>query len=204
MICYNYNDLNMMPNMKKYIFALISHLLILSSGSNVSAASLDDLYRDIIRSDNQGYLPLFVKNRKMPDVLGNDKIASQEIPENTETRQSKEQSSSISLTNPIPQKEAALQAKQLKWEQTLKAVEQNRVTPLELDEIHYRLHQNDPKAVEVLAWMYTKGVGVKIDYVEAYKLYLKAAMLNVPQAQENARLVYQSMNDAQRKKIKGY
>lgn len=189
--------------MKKQLTAFLCALPVLFWSSCGNTASLDDLYRDIIRSDNQGYLPLFVKNRKMPDILGTEKLLSQSNSADTETP-SKTNAKSVSLINPIPEKEAAQRAKQLKWEQTLKAVEQNRITPLELDEIYYRIRLNDPKAVEVLAWMYTKGVGVQADYVEAYKLYRKAAVLNIPQAQENASLIYKAMNEEQRNRLKGY
>lgn len=193
-----------MKIMLKQLAVFIYALPLLFLSGTADAASLDDLYRDIIRSDNQGYLPLFVKNRKMPDVLDSDKIAALPAPAGSAETGGKNQPDAVSLVNPIPAREAALRAKQLKWEQTLKAIEQNRITPLELDEIYYRLHLNDPKAVEVLAWMYTKGVGVQVDYIEAYKLYRKAAALNIPKAQENARLVFQAMNDEQRKKLKGY
>ncbi len=190
--------------MKTRLAAFIYTLLLFFLSTEAAAASLDDLYRDIIRSDNQGYLPLFVKNRKMPDILGTEKITARPSSDAVGDTASQKLPEAVSLVNPIPARKAALKAKELKWEQTLKTIEQNRVTPLELDELHRRLHLNDPKAIEVLAWMYTKGVGVQVDYIEAYKLYRKAALLNVPQAKENARLVFQSMNDEQRKKIKGY
>ena len=48
---------------------ILTILIGLFANANASAASLDELYRDIIRSDNRGYLPLFVKNRNVPDVL---------------------------------------------------------------------------------------------------------------------------------------
>ena len=38
----------------------------------VQATSLDDLYRDVIRSNNSGYLPLFVKNRHIPSGMPDD------------------------------------------------------------------------------------------------------------------------------------
>ncbi|MBE6458668.1 MAG: SEL1-like repeat protein [Alphaproteobacteria bacterium] len=189
--------------MKKQLIAILYILPLLLWSNLTQASSLDDLYRDIMRSDNQGYLPLFVKNRKTPDILGIASSTSEVAPLEIKTA-SKTNEKSVNLVNYFPEKEAAKKAKQLKWEQTLKAIKQNHITPVELDEIHHRLHLNDPKAIEILAWMYTKGVGVQIDYVEAYKLYRKAAMLNVPQAKENALLVYKAMNDRQRKKIKNY
>lgn len=187
--------------MKRQLAVIFFALSLFSPGSFARASSLDELYRDIIRSDNEGYLPLFVKNRKKPDILGGEQTMPQAP---SSEKKSVEDVAPVSLINPIPAREAAVKAKQLKWEQTLRAVEQNRVTPLELDEIRYRLSLNDPKAIEVMAWMYTKGVGVQVNYVEAYKLYQKAAALNIPHAHENALLLFKAMNEDQRNLLKGY
>lgn len=187
--------------MKKLFFAIVSATVALVSSQGCQASSLDDLYRDIIRSDNKGYLPLFVKNRQAPDVLDEQKIATTTIsPEADALPTSAVQE--VSLTNPIPAQENAVRAKQLKWDQTLQAVEKNQVTPLELDEINYRLKLNDPKAIEVMAWMYTNGVGVETNYIEAYRLYKRAAALEIPQAKNNAVLLFKAMNEEQRRKIK--
>ena len=73
---------------------------------------------------------------------------------------------------------------------------------IELDDITTRVKDEDPKATEVLAWMYTNGVGVSKDFVEAFNLYKKAAQLNVNNAEKNAIIVYKSMNEEQRRRIK--
>lgn len=62
--------------MKKALFIILS---LIFSVPEVSANSLDELYRDLIKSDNEGYLPLFVKNRKVPDILTDDKIPTEEV-----------------------------------------------------------------------------------------------------------------------------
>lgn len=66
------------------------------------------------------------------------------------------------------------------------------------------LQKNDPKAVEVLAWMNARGIGIKPNLVEAFNLYQKAAALKVPLAAENALLVYKSMNAEQRRLVTGF
>ena len=53
---------------------------ILVMAFNAQATSLDGIYRDIIRSNNSGYLPLFVKNRHQPDVLLSDEELKKVIP----------------------------------------------------------------------------------------------------------------------------
>lgn len=160
------------------------------------AASLDDLYRDIIRSDNEGYLPLFVKNRSTPDILNEESYNADAKNNLQQTRHP------INLTNNRLQKEAFVRARQLRWNKTLKAVEENRATPLDLSEITYRVSLNDAKAVEVLAWMYTRGVGVRQDLPAAFRLYRQAEKLQVPQAAENAALVYKAMTPEQRALLK--
>lgn len=100
--------------------------------------------------------------------------------------------------------EAARLAAIQRWENALKAVEENRVTPLELEIINDYAAKNDPKAVEVLAWMNARGIGIKPNLVEAFNLYQKAAALKVPRAAENALLVYKSMNAEQRRLVTGF
>ena len=72
----------------------------------------------------------------------------------------------------------------------------------DLEEINQRVKLNDAKAVEVLAWMYTKGVGVKQNLVEAFKLYKKAESLQVSSAAQNASLVFKAMTVDEKAKIK--
>ena len=48
--------------MNKYLKLIFGSAIMLSVSLPAYAASLDELYREIIRDDNQGYLPIFVKN----------------------------------------------------------------------------------------------------------------------------------------------
>ncbi len=168
--------------------------------ANTLAASLDELYRDIIRSDNRGYLPLFVKNRNVPDILiGQEDLEQvEEVPSTND----KNTSSTINLSHKIDEHMVLAKARQLQWLKTIAAIKSNQVTPLELNDITSRVKENDPKATEILAWMYTKGVGVKADFVEAFNLYKRAAQLNVANAEKNALTIYKSMNKEQRRHIK--
>ena len=47
-----------MKAIKTLVFAFF---LLLTEVGTVQAVSLDEIYRDIVRSDNRGYLPMFVK-----------------------------------------------------------------------------------------------------------------------------------------------
>lgn len=179
---------------KNIIFAFIAIL----AAQNTSAASLDNIYRDIVRSNNSGYLPLFVKNRQQPDILFEDNIDFNTpshlkliTPDKT-----------LHLSQEFDQSDTIAKARRAQWLKTVAAVKSNQVTPLELDDIFMRVQENDPKAVEILAWMYTKGVGVPIDYVKAFNMYKRAALMNVANAERNALIVYKAMNESQRLKIK--
>lgn len=178
----------------------ISFLLALCFLCNsAQAASLDTLYRDVIRSDNDGYLPLFVKNRSEPNVLDETQILQKVVTQELQKNDIK--SNPLNLTNNTMQKEAIKKSKQLKWEQTIKAVQENRVTPIELEELNYRARLNDAKAIEILAWMYTNGVGVAQDLPKAFYLYRQAEKLQVTDADKNAIAVYKAMSPEQRAKI---
>lgn len=166
----------------------------------VQASSLDDLYRDVIRSNNSGYLPLFVKNRQVPSAqLDEETMKRAPIPEDPKLLSPNVH---VNLSADFREVDTLTKARQNQWLKTIAAVKSNQVTPLELDDIYIRVQENDPKATEILAWMYTNGVGVEADYVEAFYLYKRAALLNVENAERNALVVYKAMNESQRRQIK--
>lgn len=187
-----------MKNTLQFIISLWATLIF--SGA-AAAASLDDLYRDIIRSDNDGYLPLFVKNRVEPDILVEEEVLKKAV-EPPENKRPNNLPKAVNLTHTYQAETAQQENIPLKWQQTLQAVEQNRVTPLDLEEINRRVSLNDGKAIEVLAWMYTKGIGVAPDLPAAFKLYERAVKLQVPNAKENAAKVYKAMTPEQRAEVK--
>ncbi len=187
--------------MKRSIALTIMALTCLFPACAFSASSLDELYRDIIRSDNQGYLPLFVKNRTVPgDILINEESISSL--KHLEPATLKNNHPPVNLSNTYGKDSVLAKAKQQQWLKTIAAVKSNQVTPLELNDITSRVEANDPKATEILAWMYTKGVGVNANFITAFNLYKKAALLNVANAEKNALIIYKSMNEEQRRQLK--
>lgn len=185
--------------MKKLIFLILFAALY---ASPVLATSLDAIYRDLVKSDNQGYLPLFVKNRKAPDILNDEQITN--IPPVEEAQEPKVVPYQIPLVDKYKiAKEAELERLR-RWDNAVKAVQENRVTPLELDEILRYVAVNNPKAVEIYAWMTARGVGVKQDLVKAFNLYQQAIFLQVPNAEKNAAIVYRDLTPEQRQQIKAY
>ena len=177
--------------LKKTRFFIIFSLLFLSLPAH--ATSLDEIYRDLVRSDNSGYLPMFVKNRNAPDFLLDDEAAKQIMPP--------KETKTIDMKAVNLESEAALKAARLKWQNTLLAVKNNHVTPIELEEIQKHVNDNEPQAVELFAWMFARGIGVQTDLVRAFHLYRKAASLNVPNANNNAAQVYKAMTREQRESL---
>lgn len=186
--------------MKTYHKIIIIFSLFLAFPRTARATSLDELYRDIVKSENRGYLPLFVKNRTIPDILIEEEVFKK-IPQET-PEQLKNNFPQINLSNNRAEKELLQKLYTEKWHQVLLAVQENRVSPLDLDEINKRVAHNDPKAVEVLAWMNAKGIGVETNLLEAFRLYQKAETLNIPSAADNARQVYKAMSPDQRAQLK--
>ena len=186
--------------MNRFIYTIFAVAVTAFFAESCRASSLDELYRDIIRSDNRGYLPLFVKNRTAPDDLlltEEDLAGVAEVPST-----SVDNIKPVNLSNDFRRRSVLAKARQQQWLKTIAAIKSNQVTPLELNDITTRVKENDPKATEILAWMYTKGVGVAKDFVAAFNLYKKAAALNVANAEKNALTVYKSMNEEQRRKVK--
>lgn len=161
------------------------------------AASLDELYRDIVRSDNSGYLPLYVKNRNTPDFLF-DENALKTAQDNAQTLPISSEDAIIDFENKRKTKELAVEAEKLRWQQTIEAIKNNRVTPIELAELEKKINLNDPQAIEIMAFMYARGIGVKPDFIKAFNLYQKADSLKVPNALKNAAEVYKLMTPEQR------
>lgn len=188
----------------KHFTILIATSFFLNLSANMSfASSLDELYRDIIRSDNRGYLPLFVKNRQSSDNLLIDEQDINSL-QHIEPNKSGFSPAPIKLSNSYGKASVLAKAREQQWLKTIAAVKSNQVTPFELNDITSRVKENDPKATEILAWMYTKGVGVTTNFITAFNLYKKAAALNVTNAEKNALLIYQSMSEEQRRQLKNF
>ncbi len=186
--------------MKRHLYFILYFCLSFLLVSQAKASSLDELYREIIRSDNDGYLPLFVKNRSVPDILIEEEYIKKSL-SSSDNKLRGEVPAPVNLSNNRKEKDSVEKKLQLRWQKTLEAVRENRVTPLEFEEISTRVNRGDPQATEILAWIHAKGVGTKIDLLKAFNLYNRAAELHVPQAQENAAKVYQAMNPAQKREL---
>ena len=181
---------------KKTLFFILFASLIYTLPAQ--ATSLDEIYRDLVRSDNSGYLPMFVKNRNAPDFIL-DEESSKKItpPEEAKLLDIK----AVNLESERAKREAALKAAQERWKNTLKAIKNNQITPVDLEELQKHVNNNEAEAIEIYAWMNARGIGIKPDLVKAFHLYQKASALKVPGANNNAAQVYKAMTREQRNSL---
>ena len=191
-----------MNKIKTSVFAFFISLLGIASAQ---AASLDEIYRDVVRSDNSGYLPMFVKNRAAPDFDDNPidlyAVPAQK-PENT--KPINPDLEIVNLENKRKIHEDKVKAEIAWWNGIVRNISEGVVTPRELRAVELKADANYPQAVEILAWIYARGVGVQPDLPKAFSLYQKAASLGVADASLNAAKVYKSMPRRKREQIASY
>lgn len=187
--------------MKKANFIILSLLLGCVVSENAVAAGLDEIYRDLVRSDNRGYLPLFVKNRQTPNIFREDGTLGDIAQPDLIDEQTLKGLEDINLENERQRRSAEREAAELRWQQALKNVQGGYVTSVELEELEKREQENNLQAIEVLGWVYARGIGVKPDLIKSFNYYRKAANLGVTGAQDNAVKVYKAMSAAQRAEL---
>ena len=182
--------------MKKFCVIIFSILIF---PNLCFATSLDEIYRDIVRSNNQGYLPVFVKNRHTPDFLDEDEFSKQI---ENEPAPKKDFDEPVDLNNQRKLRNDQIKKEIKAWKKNIDAIKKNQVSPLDLEEVEKRVSQNDPKATEIYAWMLARGVGINQDLNKALEMYQKAHFLKVPNAMQNAAQIYKSMTPEQREQVK--
>lgn len=189
----------MKTSIKTFIFAAF---LTISNIQPVFATSLDEIYRDLVKSDNQGYLPMFVKNRTAPDFLDEQSaLKSVPAPKPEDTSPLDPDREIVKLENKRKIHEAKIKAEIARWNATIEKVRHGQVTAVELYEVEQRANQNNPLAVEILAWVYARGIGVQTDLPKAFRLYQQAEELRVKDAAANAAKVYKAMTPRQREEL---
>lgn len=187
--------------MKKFIAFIFGTILLAPNSGLAQSSSLDELYRDIVKSDNQGYLPMFVKNRNVPDFLVDENIPAELQNKKPEAEPTKDEITEINFINERQLRDDAIKAKVKKWQDTIKAIQENRITPVELEEVEEKVKENNPQAIEILAFMNARGYGIKQDLIKAFHLYKKASTLRVAGAEKNMAIVYRSMTRVQKESL---
>ncbi len=182
--------------MNKKLKIILGLIIFCSSIQTGQAASLDDIYRDIVRDDNSGYLPIFVRNRNRPELLFEDSLPKEKAQEET-----KKAKPIVKLLDERKIQQDAVKAEAERWQNAIKAIQANKFTAKELKILDEYVAKDDPKAVEIKAWMLAKGYGVKTNLIESFMLYRKAEKLGVKDARKNAAQVYRAMSRDQRESL---
>ena len=187
--------------MIKANFILYAFLAMFVGVKSSSATGLDQIYRDLVRSDNRGYLPLFVKNRNTPEVGSSDKLLEEVAAPVEVEKDNTVGLEDVNLDNPRQKKNMELEAENERWQQVLANVQRGYVSSYEIGILNSYEADDNPQAVEVLGWMYSQGVGVDQDLIRSFNYYKKAVDLGVSSAMENAVKVYRAMSASQKEKL---
>lgn len=145
----------------------------------ILAPTLDDMFRDSLKRDNEGDLPDFVLNKDGVRLLG-PAAPPPPPPEGFEP--------------PVIVYEKEEAAPPPPWEDVVAAIARNDAQPEHVAVVERLADEGRPEAVELLAWMRANGASVAKDLPQAFRLYSRAHALGVPNARENAVAVYQSMS----------
>ncbi len=181
--------------MKIFFMTIFACLFLINSDVMAFGASLDEMYRDIVKNENEGRLPLYV--RKGVEIKPHEYKSREDV---IKRRQDEERM--LSIYNQRKVKLRYKLRKQAEWKQIIKNVMNNRVSPFEMREIERRVNNKDKEAIEIYAWMKANGVGCGKDLMRSWKLYKQGAMLGIKRADENAKAVYKSMSTYQRQLLR--
>ena len=170
---------------------------LLATDAFAFGLTADQMYRNVLTTENEGALPSYytvrekAEKRKIVTALHPDALSNKAQP---------------TKENPFALQESPFSEFdiQQEWDAVVKAVKENRVTPFDLDVIRRRAENDDTAAIELLAWMYATGKGVRQDLVKSWMYYTQAAHLGVPSAVANARAVYRGMSAAQRAELTAF
>lgn len=176
-------------------FLVFSFVCLLPCSARSFGLTADQMYRNLLTTENRGILPSYYARpqKKEPEKhLAFKKVES--VPERiwTETHG----------TFPDPEDTDIFSTDHGEgWKEVVEAVKSGHATPFDLETIRLRCEADDAEAVELLAWMYATGRGVRQNLTKSWTHYLQAAHLGVPSAADNARAVYKAMNASQRAQL---
>lgn len=175
--------------MKKVAFVFLSFCLF-PYCAGAFGLTADQMYRNLLTDENEGVLPAYyTRSAKKQARLDFKRVES--VSEKVWTEKHGE------LPDPTDMNIFETGDTE-NWQEIVKAVKNGQTTPFDLETIRRRTQADDAEAVELLAWMYATGKGVRQDLTKSWTYYLQAAHLGVPSATDNARAVYKAMNAAQR------
>lgn len=175
--------------MKKVAFVFLSFCLF-PLYAHAFGLTADQMYRNLLTDENQGILPSYYARASKKET----RLSFKRVESVSEKVWAEKHGG---LPDPIDTNIFETGDTE-NWQEIVKAVKNGQTTPFDLETIRRRTQADDAEAVELLAWMYATGKGVRQDLTKSWTYYLQAAHLGVPSATDNARAVYKAMNAAQR------
>lgn len=177
--------------------------ILISNEVYAFSPTLDEIFKNIIRIDNEGRLPLYIQEKDSKTPVSEEKSQTLKAEDTASTDSLKKTKNNkqedidiernISKTSYSDQKLAEAQQKIKVWEILVSKIKTGNINAFDLEKIETLVREKDPKAVELYAWMRATGTGVRQDLQNAWELYSLAANLGVKNAGENANAVYQTM-----------
>jgi hypothetical protein len=202
----------------RFTVILTVFMFLLPKSSFAFGTTLGDMYRNIVKIENNGQTPSYIKERqkeksKAPVVLEEEtqeisalragKTPDQKFKERVRLSALKEKINELEGTKVKKETQDTLTRKNTgkKWIEIVRSVQLGNPTPFEVAEIKRRADEKDPEAVELYAWMKANGVGCKQDLQKAWLLYSLASRMGVKDAGKNANAVYKAMTAHQKETL---
>ncbi len=154
--------------------------------------SLDELYRQLIRDENQGQLPAYLSGAE------EEKAARNRI--DISVPASGENIIGVLESNAYETEEMRQAKERKEWLTTVLAVKKGTPTPFDISRIEKMADNSNPEAVELLAWLYATGTGVPKNLPKALSLYNEASRLGVAGAKANADTIAKSLSLSPRRR----
>jgi len=85
----------------------------------------------------------------------------------------------------VAAQEAERRAADQAWKALVARINGRSVSIKDVVDIDIRVRSGDAEAMELLAWMYLKGVGVAVDYARSYALYARAFLAGRAHTKDN-------------------
>lgn len=174
---------------REFLSAVIVAFLGMTANASAFGLTADQMYRNLIQTEKSGGrastgepLLSFKKAESKPEEIWREKKAIFE--------------------RKMPQPADFSDA--YDWKKIVVAVKKGNVTPFDVDEIRRQSERENVEAIELLAWMYATGTGLRQDLPKSYAYYMQAAQMGVASAYDNVRAVYQAMNPAQREALSAF
>lgn len=182
--------------MKFRLFYLSISVFFVASEASAFGLTADQMYRNLLTNENNGILPSYYSSSRRNE--DQPRLAFKKA-ESKPEKIWQEKEGSFLDTKGIDDFSSFQHNDD--WNEIVKEVKLGRVTPFCLEAIQRGSDTGNPHAVELLAWMYATGTGLKQDLTKSWTYYLQAAHLGVPSATANARAVYQAMKADERAQL---